>query len=760
MSRYNDENMGYIIKDMLIYGYNFNFLKDKLVKLLNESDINKYNLKIILKIVPPDVNNDVFYEFCQKGIIKSHQQNEILVKIRKLIKGALDKNLNQSFTRFPKFKENVKVKLSSQLRKFIISIKIKNIEVFNEKSIFTLINQFNDKSLGYCNLIKIIIFKVSKDKQEQKQYFQDYLTPYRLVDNPSMITINEMEKVLNFYSHPLVKEILDLHFFPYGKDCPIKTEITIDILKEDTAPQKRRRLQMISGNYVNFHELYTKFTTQAEFIKFIRENKILAFYPGVRSVLRDHMVSCLIDIDMSKFLRDLIDEQTLWSFTLTLTREIIENAKKFGLKKPLVIFSGKRGVHLLWRLTPDCVSDQYKYINKWQVYLLPAQKTLTTNLKSLLHNKFTFFRVIMEAILLYTIYTLEGDKIQEEIQSKLGLIRVLDLFILSPFAENSDIAILLDTSANNASVHRIFSFHPSSGRIAIPITEPKNREIIKGFEDYEYLMEESKSEKILENLNNGDYLRYFQVPPYITKDDLERLLRPDALLPYIAFIVRFSERWATDRTQGSYNYWIKLYSLKMYYGYILNELMLIDFETDTKEELENAHKMTIDLFKNSNLNSGKHSIFYINKFFNQKISYRALNRKLTDFYNWEFYYELKYEELMKMDPSKIKVFMKDQEERRKFLKKFYILQNIVETWANYYSEIIIINPELRTEIKDKALELYHRRLVHLKKRLEELNLENISSLRLKNLADLAHIICLYNILIEFKRYFLRAWIYE
>ena len=126
-----------------------------------------------------------------------------------------------------------------------------------------------------------------------------------------------------------------------------------------------------------------------------------------------------------------------------------------------MIFSGSRGVHLLYKIAPNTITFEYGYMNFWELYILPGQKSLVKNQKTLIRSRYTFARILIESIILYTIENLSIEKIPQIIRENLGILRVMDLFKLSPFDQNQ-VGILIDSSSNNGSVHRIFSIHPRS----------------------------------------------------------------------------------------------------------------------------------------------------------------------------------------------------------------------------------------------------------------------------------------------------------
>jgi len=196
---------------------------------------------------------------------------------------------------------------------------------------------------------------------------------------------------MEFYSCPTVKEILFNYFFPLGNGSDHRTEITYDSLREETIAQKRRKVLLRSGEYMPLHDAISPFMTHEEFLDVIDVNDILGFYPSVRTAMTHEMVTAVIDIDVLGFLRSAFSPEVLWKFILRITEQLVVNlTRKFNFPSPLVVFSGSKGVHLLYHLNEDCVSSDFDYVNFPELYLLPSQKELSKNKASLVHDKFIF----------------------------------------------------------------------------------------------------------------------------------------------------------------------------------------------------------------------------------------------------------------------------------------------------------------------------------------------------------------------------------
>ena len=604
--KYYDQKLTYTLADMLIYGYDINALKQPLYEIFEKRGTSlPHSLTIELKYTGPEITSPLIQDFYNRGEIKSHEINEVCKIINNKLVSALQSkstSLFNSLTRFYRFKSCIEIVFDNNLKSislkensriFTITVYLHKLEQFTTKLIFALIQEFNIDFAGYCDKISARI-----TTPRAKGYYEQQLERVKLAEQYEFLTLKHKEHIIRFFSCPEVKQILFQYFFPDGFAKNAILEITWDRLREHTKAQKRRRIKHMNGKYENLYEVLHRYTTLEEFLDIIIRNDICAFYASIRTARKRQLATAIIDIDTSGFLRQLISPQKLWEFTLTLSREIINTCVAFGLEKPLVVFSGKRGIHLLWRVTPDLVHDEYNYTTFWEIFMLPTQKTLRKDPKSLIHSKFGLVKKVFEAILLHTAYNLDIEKIPDQIRVGLGLARVNDLFKLSPFSDNA-VGILLDTSTMNGSVHRVFSFHFSNGRISIPITNPTTKEIDPKYEDYATVLEESKPDTILDNMKKGITAQYFQFPTLITQSQIKKLFHPGkGLLPVIAIIVRFSDRWVTERNYYSYKFWIELFSITTFYEYLANWLLILKPEEYYNQEIREEIEELIDCSRN------------------------------------------------------------------------------------------------------------------------------------------------------------------
>ncbi len=755
--KYYDQKLTYALADMLIYGYDFNSLKKPLYEIFENRKISLPQiLQIELKYTGPEITSPLIQDFYNRGAIKSHEINEICKIINNKLISALQSkstSLFNSLTRFYRFKSCIEIIFDNNLkslnlkensRVFKIIILLHKLEQFTAKLVLAIIKEFNIDFAGYCDSILARIITSGKTI-----YFENQLEKAKLTEQYEFLTLKNKEGIVRFFSCPEVKQILFRYFFPDGFPKNSITEITWDRLNLDIKAQKRRRIKHMNGKYENLYEVIHRYTTLEEFLDIIIRNDICAFYASIRTARKRLLATAIIDIDMSGFLRQLISPQILWEFTLTLSREIINTCLTFGLDKPLVVFSGKRGIHLLWRVTPDLIRDDYKYSsNFWEIFMLPAQKSLRKDPKSLIHSKFGLVKKIFEAILLHTAYNFDIEKIPDQIKVGLGVARVNDLFKLSPFSDNT-VGILLDTSTMNGSVHRVFSFHFSNGRISIPITDPNTREIDPKYEDYATLLEESNPDTILENMKKGNTAQYFQFPTIITQAQIKKIFHPGlGLLPVIAIIVRFSDRWVTERSYYSYKFWIELFSITTFYEYLSNWLLILKPKDYSNEEIRQEIEQLIDSGRNFLKGPIKE---LVHMYFLNQLSFSSLKAKLDGFRNWEFFYRLKYNEIKKVSRYELVEFLEDKDKQKSFLFKFLKVYNIIQVWLTYYlAHIDTVSKKREGAIDNLLLRL--KLVIN-----QSLSYGGDTTLTDKELSeiDVVNIVCLYNTYISFLKEFFR-----
>ena len=114
-----------------------------------------------------------------------------------------------------------------------------------------------------------------------------------------------------------------------------------------------------------------------DFRKILQENKIVGIYISTKSTT-DELLYLLIDIDIPTLFFNMFSTELVWTFALNLTKAINETAIYLGLPPFKIMFSGKRGIHLLARIKKNIILDIENYVNLPELYdygVIPGIKT-------------------------------------------------------------------------------------------------------------------------------------------------------------------------------------------------------------------------------------------------------------------------------------------------------------------------------------------------------------------------------------------------
>ncbi len=731
------------MSDMLVNAYDFSIVKETIKSVMEKQPRVPYELLLVIIAKPPTIESPLVQQFSEEGKIKSFQRKEVCLKIKDAIKGALNNYLESSLNRFSKIKDCSSIKVKSNTHEFRVSIRVRNLANFSAKLLYSIANHFNVSVLGYCDQVEVIL-SIAQTKDSSLEIILKQNLPDLLASSLSkFVTMDDKEKVLDFFRCPEVKDILFAHFFPQGlENDRVRTEITYDTLREDIPAQKRRTVLLPSGHYENLHDAFTPYTTHQEFLEIIEINDILGFYPSVRTTKTKEIVTAMIDIDVSGFLRTAFSPSVVWDLTISLTGEIVKNLTGFlRLPRPLVAFSGSRGVHITYKLAPDCVNADFNYVDFSELYLLPSQKSLAKNSKSLVHNKFTFIRSVMQAILLYTAHNISCEKIPKIIRDRLGIARIMDLFILSVFSRNK-IGVLLDTSSNNSSVYRVFSIHPGTGLVSIPLLDPETKRINKELKTYSALKEASKPETVVSNLRAGKKDLYSQFPPEITKQQIQYLLRPDKLLPYLSVIVRFSDRYATERSRWSMKFWLEMYQLNNFYHYLEAKMLSIE---RSDRRIGKTYQEIIELVESSEISTKYFVRESLDDYFFRNLSFKTLKARLDAYHDLNFYASFKFTEITELTCERIDALYSNIRERNMFFRKFASYFNIATVLVTYYSRD---RSKIGLTVK-KALTTLREGSKALSKQMRSIILVDKEDKKLKVKKQFVQVCCVFNALSEF-----------
>ncbi len=590
MANPQDENIRYIKDRVKIYEYSTNSLRDKIEKAFENVLLEGFELEINLLYSGITIESPLMEQFIEE--IKSHEQPIVISSLNNQIANALHEHATKFYRTLKKRFYKLKSHLSLDYKKihrdrlpvYKVKLTLSSPEKFSVKLIHTLISEFNLNETGYCEDFRCIIIKRNPETNERKILLHEAIERIQISNKASILTLSKAEEIFTFLCHPVIFQAIKNWVFA---DDYTRVEITYDQLKENTKVQKLRKIEMPDGSYKRLHDVLTLLTTLEEWTEHVRRNKICAIYTSVRGsraqISTNRVVRCLIDLDMSSLMGKITNSSILWTFTVNFARALNDTLEHFRLPRALCNFSGSRGIHLILTLEEGCLDNEYNYTDIPQVFQLPAQGLLIRNTSSVLHNKFSFIRTLLQAIILYTIHNLEHDVIPIQIRKALLPVSNQEVFKLSVHSDNT-VALLCDTSSNNSGVHRIMSFHLSTGKVCRPLTDPTTGRIAKEFEEHLHVLEASDSEFILNDIEAGNSSMYLQTPPVISRRHIESLLDlKTKLLPIFSVITRFGARWVMDRNFYSFGFWMRFYSDKLSHAYISELMSKLDIEDNQME---------------------------------------------------------------------------------------------------------------------------------------------------------------------------------
>ena len=695
---------------------------NKLKELLQDEDHpyywNKlYRLRVTIQIQTPDYN--LLDQFYQQGIFKSHEFEAIVDMVKAKVKSnitILTNTLDYTLNQYSSLKNSLSIKRFEAFEKMKgkRSVRIDNVElIFNLnkldlKDVVALLKWWNVDDFSFS---KQILLNIEGEIRGTSKFgkittFEVNKRPVQEIGN--FLSHKDLERTNEFLGHERYFEVLKTFMFPEGFEN--QAEITLDIVKDEIYPQKRRAVST-NGSSMKFHQLITKLTPHKEYQKIIKENRIVGIYCSVKSV-NDDLLYFLIDIDVPPLFYNLFPHQTVWTLTLNIAKSIMRTASRFGLPPFKVSFSGAKGLHLLAKLeNPKVVKDEEQYVNFSELYrfsLLPGMKTLKKEKTSSLNDKFKFAKSLLQSLLLYTVYR-EGIIIPTEIIRKLRIVYPYQLFRLSVDAKNR-LAILLDCSSMSRGVFRLCSPHPSSKLVSIPISDMRTNKVCEEYLDYEKVREDAKLENVIDKFNKDGIELFLQKPATITRDHIKNLLRPDKLLPAFATLLRFGTIYSIMRSPKSFSFWYRFFELRSFYAYIHDLVesydgkVLKDFinfirnmasrlRVENKDQLLNLVKLHLE---------------------HKKISFPLFKHWLNTYYYIEFFFNLKSEVFLRENEESLIELFQNEVQFHNFLSQAQEIFNIAVYTIS--SQVILgDNEDLTKEQIDCVNEFYNdsTSLIHL-----------------------------------------------
>ena len=264
--------------------------------------------------------------------------------------------------------------------------------------------------------------------------------------------------------------------------------------------------------------------------------------------------------------------------------------------------------------------------------------------------------------------------------------------------ERKDIlAVLLDTSSVSKGVFRLFSPHPVSRLVSIPLSKGKDNTVCEKYRIFKNVAEDATIENVLQAFDTKDTELYFTLPHQITRNHLQMLFRPDKLYPCFATLLRFGTTYCIKRTPGSFAFWHRFYELRGVYNYIYsivlrnnkprNSALFLTISTMLHDLQVINHDHIIDLLK-LHLLTGT-------------VSFPIFNTCLSTLYYDEFFFSMKSPVFLQENEQNLLELFQNQWEFSNFLTQTEHIYTIaVNTIISLtVSENTLLTPEQKKSVE-------------------------------------------------------------
>ena len=685
MSDFFSKKILYILEDLQVKSFNVHERIDELRQLLQDNNFSLWNainrITVSMKIISPDFN--MIQQYVDLGKIKSHEYLAVYKQISEIFKNAISTLTNNlEFTKnyyFP-FKDTILIKRTEEFipynkkmfkRKDHIFLEFKT-SILSLNDITSILKVLSLEQLCYASEVELKVNIRYRTTNTYITVLDEKLEKTFITEFKHFLSLSDKDLLRNLLDHPEYFKVIKMYMFPSGSLS--KAEVTLDILQEQQ-PCKKRRIVSVNGSKMKFHEIITRHTPHTKFKEIITTNDIAGIYCSVKSV-NDDILYWLIDIDVPSILYSFFPAQEVWNLTINIARAIIKTANKFNLPPFKISYSGSKGLHMLYAVNSEALDDSENLVNipELAYQQLPGTQTLKKDSKSTIRDKFKFSKSLLQSLLLYTIFKGEIE-IPLIIRKKFRIYHPYQLFKISVFDEKNLFSILLDTSSMGRGVFRIFSPHPTTKRVSIPIYDIGIRQFHEPYLEYDILIEEAKVENVIEKFKNNDTRLFLQKPNVITRDHIRSLLHPHALFPSFATLLRFGNVESIQRSPQSFEFWHRFFELRSFYHYIRHLTFNFDKNnTNVAGFLNYIEHLATRL----NIQNKERVVTLLKLYFIKKIiSFPILKKKLETLYNIEFFFRLKSNVFIEQNEDNLTLLFQNETEFKYFLNQAKDLFSIV-----------------------------------------------------------------------------------
>ncbi len=716
MSTYFATKLRYITEEMKLMNFDFSTIYDELTDLLtNEKSSHSYDklqkMTVKFTITTPDF--DILDKFYEEAKIKSHEFLPITDKVNDMVKNGINilvNTINYTIDKYIPFKhaislsksENIKSLIGERARRVDIVEFIFNTKNLSFKGCLAFLRWWKLDEFSFSKRILVEITGVNKGRPKTNTLLTSQVEKKALASINKFLSIEDMELAQELLSHPIYFTVLKKYMFPEGFET--NAEITLDIAKEGLIPQKRRKVS-VDGSKMKFHQLLTTTTPLDQYQKILKNNNIVGIYCSVKST-NDNLLYILIDIDVPSLLYSLFPAQEVWKLTLNIAKSIDKIGSQFGFPSFKISFSGAKGVHMVLRLkNPGVIIDSEQYVNIPELYnytLLPGITAMKKEKISSLNNKFKFMKSLLQSLLLHTIYNGKID-IPKKIKYKLKISHPYQLFRLSPDAQNR-LAILLDCSSMSRGVFRLFSPHPATKLVSIPLYSKK---FLERYREYTNVRGDAQISNVIDKLNSDDLETFMCMPNVVTRNHIKELLRPDRLLPTFAVLLRFGTIYSITRSPQSFKFWHRFFEIRSFYGFIETEIFNYN-----RADFDNFYVYINNMALRLNIENRNYLMNLITQYLQeQKISFPLFRHKLETLYHIEFFFNLKSDIFFRDNIDNLLELFKNEMEFNNFLNQ---AKEIFDIAVSTISRHVILDGEAPlTKTQKKSMDTFYNEITSL-----------------------------------------------
>jgi hypothetical protein len=265
-----------------------------------------------------------------------------------------------------------------------------------------------------------------------------------------------------------------------------------------------------------------------------------AFYPWIER--HDGQVSVLVcDLDMGRGFVGLLGPRLAWAACCNVSDAIVAAAKALGLPMPARLYSGSRGIHVVWNVDADAFQlggeDGSIVLPGYKLAVLSVEPKAEhlTSLDKYLHNPRFASKLVLEALVLHAMHAhmVNGTIMDDQCRRALEIGR--DAWSCTLDRTKDPQYPSKVTVDCQPLVHRWLSPHHKSGRVTRSIVDETGT-LRPEFRTLAVIQDESELHHVVDELPKKPE-RFAPHPGFVPGETIEALCEPRALGATIAMLL-------------------------------------------------------------------------------------------------------------------------------------------------------------------------------------------------------------------------------